>query len=85
MFFFKKNKQYSKVIQHEDWREDDMGYGDFLIPAKEHRLGKRPLVAIVSPEGCSYSIVQPNGDVLIRRGLKMYLGTPFPVTVNLTR
>lgn len=84
------NSNYSLNILHVDWRAynitENKPLGDpaVVISVKNHKCGRDPGVMITSPVESSYQIL-PGGDVMIKRGLSIQYGQPFPVTVTIFR
>ncbi len=80
-----KSEPYVKTIHHEDWKfDEDGGNCHFRIPKKEHGK-RRPRVEFDTNErirkcvGCSFD----GDDVIIKRGLAKWQGTPFSLTVKI--
>lgn len=77
-------KPYSVKIKHQDWRDYD-GDPAVAIPKKVHGHGKNPRVQIDSRSPTPYVKVLLDGTVMIYRGLRIWQGTEFPVTVSIQK
>lgn len=83
MWPFKKHP-FSKTIRHEDWRDYDDDPAVQIRPS-EHKCGKAPRYEISSLSKTPYVKVLLDGTIMLYRGLKIWQGTPFDVTIAIEK
>lgn len=84
MFRLFRKKPFKKIINHEDWLLID-GEPAIVISKKEHKRSNLSIfdIRLQSPDGISKFSILDDGSVLIQRGIPIYIGTCFRVTITI--